>query len=121
MQSKNNLSRLFLTILIGFLLTGARCQASPPAAPAGGHSLAAAAAAPALVPDFGRLPLSFIPNAGQTEPAVRFQAHSLGGALFFTPGEVVLSLPAPTSPEAAEATVPPPEHTQNLAAEAPNS
>ena len=48
----------------------------------------------AAVQEFGRLPLSFVPNAGQTDPAVRFQVRGLGGTLFFTPGEVVLSLPA---------------------------
>jgi hypothetical protein len=49
----------------------------------------------ALAPDFGKLPLSFVPNAGQADPAVRFQVRGLGGTLFFTPGEVVLSLPTP--------------------------
>ena len=39
------------------------------------------------------VPLTFVPNAGQTDPAVRFQAHTLGGTLFFTPSEVVLALP----------------------------
>src|SRR4029079_1426615 len=45
-----------------------------------------------------QLPLSFVPNAGQTDAAVRYQAHGLGGTLFFTPREIVLALPtaAPT-------------------------
>ena len=51
---------------------------------------------PVVAPDFGQLPLSFIPNAGQTDQAVRFQAHGYGGTLFFTPAEVTLVLP-PTS------------------------
>ena len=37
--------------------------------------------------------LPFVPNVGQNDPAVRFQAHPMGGAIFFTPAEVVLSLP----------------------------
>jgi uncharacterized repeat protein (TIGR01451 family) len=41
----------------------------------------------------GQLPLFFVSNAGQTDEAVRFQVRSLGGTLFFTPTEVVLSLP----------------------------
>jgi hypothetical protein len=61
----------------------------PPAAP----SLPTNAAPHA--PDFGKLPLSFVPNAGQTDPSVRFQVASLGGTIFFTPREVVLSLPSP--------------------------
>jgi hypothetical protein len=39
------------------------------------------------------LPVSFVPNAGQTDAAVRFQADTLGGTLFFTDSEVVLALP----------------------------
>jgi CSLREA domain-containing protein/uncharacterized repeat protein (TIGR01451 family) len=42
------------------------------------------------------LPLSFVPNAGQTDDAVRFQVRSLSGTLFFAQQEVVLSLPAST-------------------------
>ena len=38
------------------------------------------------------LPLSFAPNVGQFDASVRFQAWSPGGALFFTPNAVVLSL-----------------------------
>jgi hypothetical protein len=42
----------------------------------------------------GPLPLSFEPNAGQTDPAVHFTVHAKGGTLFFTPSEVVLTLAA---------------------------
>ena len=45
--------------------------------------------------DFSRLPLSFVPNFGQEDEAVRFQAQGLGGRLFFTPSEVVFALPNP--------------------------
>jgi Beta-propeller repeat len=44
-------------------------------------------------PAFGKTPLSFAPNAGQSDPAVRFQAGALGGTLFFTPDAVVVSMP----------------------------
>jgi hypothetical protein len=44
---------------------------------------------------FGRLPLAFVPNRGQEDASVRFQARGLGGSLFFTPSEVVFSLPNP--------------------------
>jgi YD repeat-containing protein len=55
---------------------------------------APAPAAPGPLP-FARLPLAFIPNAGQVDqPQVRFQARSSGGLLFFTPAETVLALPA---------------------------
>src|SRR4051812_46715309 len=49
--------------------------------------------APALDP----LPLAFEPNAGQSDPVVRFVAHAANGStLFFAPSEVVLSLPQAT-------------------------
>ncbi len=44
----------------------------------------------------GQPPLFFVPNAGQADPNVRFQVHSLGGTVFFTPDSIVLSLPHPT-------------------------
>jgi len=52
---------------------------------------------PAVNFDFGKLPLSFTPNVGQTEPAVKFQVHDMGGTIFFTSSEAVLALPATTS------------------------
>jgi len=45
--------------------------------------------------NFDTLPLSFVPNIGQEDEAVKFQAQGLGGKLFFTPSEVVFSLPNP--------------------------
>jgi len=50
--------------------------------------------APVLSVDFGQLPLAFVPNAGQTDPAVRFQVHDRSGTIFFTTSEIVLTLPA---------------------------
>jgi hypothetical protein len=47
------------------------------------------------VPDLDSHPAAFIPNLGQTDPTVRFQAHSMGGLAFFAPDEVVLKLPPP--------------------------
>jgi len=48
-----------------------------------------------LLASFDRLPLSFVPNFGQEDDAVKFQVQGLGGSLFFTPSEVVFSLPNP--------------------------
>src|SRR5438874_291998 len=57
-------------------------------------------------PDFGKLPLSFEANAGQTDPAARFIVHTSGGTLYFTPSEVVMSLggQATTQKGASDAT-----------------
>jgi len=43
---------------------------------------------------FGRLPLRFEPNRGQTDAAVRFVARGAGYTLFLTPTQVVLALAA---------------------------
>jgi YVTN family beta-propeller protein len=48
--------------------------------------------APPAMPGFGNLPLWFVPNAGQTDPLVRFQANSANGAIFFTPDQIAFSL-----------------------------
>ena len=64
---------------------------SSPAVPA---SIAAAS--------YGLLPLSFVPNAGQSDAVVHYQAHAMGGMLFFEDDAVVLSLPATGSGQQAE-------------------
>jgi VCBS repeat-containing protein len=53
----------------------------------------AAQAGSLIIDEYGKLPLSFVPNAGQTDSDVRFTVRSFGGTLFFTPQEVVVSLP----------------------------
>jgi hypothetical protein len=50
---------------------------------------------------YGRLPMSFERNQGQTDPSVSFLARGKGYGLFLTPSEAVLSLRAPTSPSGA--------------------
>lgn len=42
--------------------------------------------------DFGKLPLSFVPNLGQSDPSVRFEARWAGGTLLFGPGELAVVL-----------------------------
>jgi hypothetical protein len=55
--------------------------------------------APALAADYGKLPLSFEANQGQTDPQVKFLSRGNGYALFLTDQAAVLSLtkvdPAP--------------------------
>jgi hypothetical protein len=45
------------------------------------------------------LPLSFEPNAGQTDPSVRFLARVSYGTLYFTQSEIVLAMPLPNTGE----------------------
>ena len=42
--------------------------------------------------DLSKLPLAFEPNAGQTDPAVRYVAHAPGAIMYFAPAEVVLAV-----------------------------
>jgi len=53
-----------------------------------------------LAASYGKLPLSFEANTGQTNPAVKFLSHGKGYALFLTGTEAVLSLrqPQPKKP-----------------------
>jgi hypothetical protein len=48
--------------------------------------------ATALAPAFGKVPLSFEPNLGQSDPRVRFLSRGAGYGLFFTSDETVLAL-----------------------------
>src|SRR2546422_806708 len=45
-----------------------------------------------LLEDYGKLPLYFQPNRGQTDPQVTFLARDRGYTLFLTPAEAVLVL-----------------------------
>lgn len=46
-------------------------------------------------PDLNNTPLAFIANMGQIDAEVAFHTPNAGGGLFFTPEDVVLSLPVP--------------------------
>jgi hypothetical protein len=48
-----------------------------------------------LVEAYGRVPLGFEPNRGQTDPRVRYLAHGPGYQVFLTPDEAVLVLDEP--------------------------
>ncbi len=81
-----------------------------------GYRTAQAINTPALVnasSQYGKVPLSFIANAGQTDAAVRFQVRSKGGLLFFEPTGVTLNLPV-----AANSVRPPGDKTLNATSSA---
>jgi hypothetical protein len=60
---------------------------------AGVSSVAAqTAGTPAFDAKFGKVPLNFEPNRGQTDAAVQFLARGPGYSLYLTPGEAVLQL-----------------------------
>src|SRR5439155_8633011 len=45
-----------------------------------------------LVESYGKLPLAFEANQGQTDPQVKFLSRGVGYSLFLTPTEAVLAL-----------------------------
>lgn len=61
-------------------------------------TLVGAASAASVTPQatiaerYGKLPLSFEPNQGQSDAQVKFLSRGQGYSLFFTPSEAVLSL-----------------------------
>ena len=40
---------------------------------------------------YGQIPLSFIANAGQTDPNVKFQVKGAGHSIYFTPNEITFT------------------------------
>jgi hypothetical protein len=52
---------------------------------------------PRLVENYGRLPLSFEANHGQTDSQVKFLSRGRGYTLFLTGNEAVLSLRKPSA------------------------
>jgi hypothetical protein len=89
-------------LLVGFMLTGATSVLNLPGLC---DPPAKTILPPTVLPsppankaptarDFGRLPLSFESNQGQTNAKVRFLTHSSDSTLFLTPTEAVFSLAA---------------------------
>ena len=68
-----------------------------------------------LASNYGRLPLSFEANQGQTDPQVKFLSRGRGYALFLTGDEAVLSLRKPSAVSAQ-----PKFETQNSKLEEPS-
>src|ERR1019366_5482837 len=64
---------------------------------AAAHAAAPVATSARLAADYGKLPISFEVNQGQTDKSVQFLARGAGYTLFLRPGEAVLSLHAPQS------------------------
>src|ERR1019366_6626 len=62
---------------------------------AAAHAAAPVPSSARLAADYGKLPISFEVNQGQTDKPVQFLARGAGYTLFLTPGEAVLSLHAP--------------------------
>jgi len=81
------------------LVTGTSNSSQQATAPAATHPTGIATPADSVkvrqLSSYSKLPLSFVPNRGQTDPQVRFTSQGRGYALFLTPDEAVLSLVKP--------------------------
>jgi hypothetical protein len=90
-SNSNFASALLLTICTFFLFaTGAT------AADSNNHRRDGVAAQAVATDTYGKLPLSFEPNQGQTDQQVKFLSRGPGYALFLTPAEAVFTLRTPT-------------------------
>ena len=93
--------RLFAKVIVAVLtLLGSIAVVAGPlwaSAPAAGPSSLSKAQ---VAEGYGRLPLFFTENQGQTDPQVKFYTRGQGHAIFFTPEGMVLSL-SRTADEAA--------------------
>jgi hypothetical protein len=78
-------------LILGFML--AVTAALVPTAGVFPALLAPDSPGPSRARALGTLPMAFVPNAGQTNSAVRFEARTPRGNVFFTPHEVVLARP----------------------------
>ncbi len=60
-----------------------------------------------VLSEYGKLPLAFEPNRGQSDPAVKYMARGSGYTLFLTSNEAVLSMsqPVPRGKQASSAVV----------------
>jgi hypothetical protein len=105
---------IFLTtVLLGIVYFAVRLSGwndLPPAASAGlnaamrgGSAGVSAASKQQIVTSYGKLPLSFEANRGQTDSRVKFISRSQGNSLFLTDTEMVLALSRHFSPLARRA------------------
>jgi hypothetical protein len=78
--------RLTGLLLAGLFLTCAEASAITASTPASSD------AAKHVAANYGKIPLSFEPNKGQTDASVQFLSRGSGYSLFLTQGEVVLNL-----------------------------
>ncbi|HEV8306236.1 MAG TPA: SBBP repeat-containing protein, partial [Methylomirabilota bacterium] len=101
------LHALLLPSLVGAWPGLSPAMSSPPSAPDSSASRVG------IVEGYGRLPLAFEANRGQTDPRVDFLARGRGYTLFLTPTEAVLVLKAtpgrsrPASPAEGDAVLGP--------------
>ena len=91
------LSRWCAEALVSGLSLLAFCLIAQPGSSLGAELVPPDGSTLSVSTSYGRLPMSFEPNVGQTDPQVQFLARGRAQMLFLTPQEAVLSLRKPRS------------------------
>ena len=101
-QTKFAARNVFDTRLCGVALGLVGLALMPALAPAATAADPSSAAKAKVQSNYGKLPLSFEANQGQTDSKVKFLVRGRGYALFLTPTEAVLSLGNPQAQAQAQ-------------------
>ena len=108
MKSKKHVWSVSMLAMLTLAALGLALCAAPAVRPEGptravvSHSQAdlARLTKPQVLESYGKLPLSFEANHGQTDRQVKFLSRGSGYSLFLTANETVLSLSKPATPAA---------------------
>src|SRR5271163_2615243 len=79
-------------VLLGVVFLSGSFTVVAQAGPASEAASQPSTIAPAVAANYGKLPLSFEANQGQSDPQVRFTSRGNGYSLFLTDSEAVLAL-----------------------------
>jgi Beta-propeller repeat/Cep192 domain 4/HYDIN/CFA65/VesB-like, Ig-like domain len=93
--------RIIASVSLALLLSGGLVRGGTP--PAAARPAIHQTAPTETLAEYGRLPLSFEPNQGQTDGSVKFVANGKGYSLFLTPHEMVVALERPGASTGAQA------------------
>src|SRR5580698_5191327 len=91
MQSQSGRSSIAASVIVAFASIATALNSSAQS------DKTSADRAPSVAQDFGKLPLSFEANQGQTDPSAKFLAHGDGYSLFLTDNEAVLAFGKPSN------------------------
>ena len=79
-------------VLLGVVFLSGSFTVVAQAGPASEAASQPSTIAPAVAANYGKLPLSFEANQGQSDPQVRFTSRGNGYSLFLTDREAVLAI-----------------------------
>lgn len=101
-ESRRWLAAVFLLLAVACLaLQGAKQAPRSPLS----RTVNSQPATPEVLAAYGKLPMTFEKNQGQSDPSIKFLAHGQGYALFLTDNEAILSLKGRKQQNAARTSV----------------